>query len=149
MQYTATTYAAQRKGTRVRADIPLRLTSLDPALVFQENCRTVIVNPQGCGARVSRPLTVGLHVRLDELPCGIAVNGKVVNCVGLGVDAWLVGIALLEKPGNYWCLQPAPADWGSAATPICPQATVAPRAARQEWPYAVFSSKGEAHPGRK
>jgi hypothetical protein len=85
---------------------------------------------------------------LDELPGATSAPACVANCVPLGTGAnyWLVGIAL-ERPGNIWCIQPAPADWGSGPTPTA--ASVAPPKKENEWPYSVFSTKGEAHPGRK
>src|SRR5215469_17082191 len=51
-----------RRGTRVRAQILLRITSLDPATKFSESCHTVVVNPSGCGIRFSHPLEPGTHV---------------------------------------------------------------------------------------
>jgi hypothetical protein len=57
-----------------------------------------------------------------------------------------VGLAL-EQPGNIWCIQPAPANWESAPTAVA--AAVPLPKKENEWPYSVFSSKGEAHPGRK
>ncbi|HXZ42995.1 MAG TPA: hypothetical protein VEG68_19820 [Terriglobales bacterium] len=136
-----------RRSTRIRAQIPVRVTSLDPALEFTEHCHTLVVNPEGCGVRISRPLDPGLPVLLDELPGGGAAHALVASCVPFGSEGkyWLVGIAL-EQLGNIWCIQPAPPDWQesepSAATVPLPKKT-------EEWPYSFFSDKGEAHPGRK
>jgi len=138
---------AARRSTRIRAQIPFRLASLDPAVPFGEQCHTLVVNTEGCGVRLARPLEPGLPVLLDELPGNVSVRALVANCVPLGTGSnfWLVGLAL-EEPGNIWCIHPAPADWGGAPTPA---AVVAPPKKENEWPYSVFSSKGEAHPGRK
>ena len=97
--------------------------------------------------RLTQPLEPGLSVLLDELPGGTSAPARVANCVPLGAEGkyWLVGIAL-EEPGNIWCIHPAPANWGIAASPVV---AVAPPKKENEWPYSVFSSKGEAHPGRK
>ncbi len=140
-------YEAARRSTRIRAQIPFRLTSQDPAIPFSEHCHTLVVNTEGCGVRLSRPLDAGLSVLLDELPGGTSAPARVANCVPLGTGGnfWLVGIAL-EQPGNIWCIQPAPADWGES-NPIA--AAVPLPKKENEWPYSVFSSKGEAHPGRK
>ncbi|HXM61352.1 MAG TPA: hypothetical protein VN950_10885 [Terriglobales bacterium] len=141
-------HEAERRSTRIRAQIPFRLASLDPEIPFSEQCHTLVVNTEGCGVRLSRPLEAGLSVLLDELPGGTSAPARVANCVPLGTGSnyWLVGIAL-EQPGNIWCIQPAPADWGIEAKPVV--AAVARPKKENEWPYSVFSSKGEAHPGRK
>ncbi len=141
-------YEAARRSTRIRAQIPFRLASLDPAIPFSDHCHTLVVNTEGCGVRLGRPLEPGLPVLLDELPGGISAPAVVANCVPLGTGGnyWLVGLAL-EQPANIWCIHPAPADWG--IEPVAVAAAVAPPKKENEWPYSVFSSKGEAHPGRK
>lgn len=156
MQFTATTYEVQRRGTRIRAQIPLLLTGLDAANIFSERCHTLVVNPHGCGLRLSRPLGAGTLVRLDELPCGYPAGACVVSCVALGTDWWLVGLAL-DTPANVWCIQPAPADWSNevaaasadSSIAVCPAEKKPAKEKENEWPYAIFSSKGEAHPGRR
>jgi len=141
-------YEADRRSTRIRAQIPFRLTSLDAAVPFTEHCHTLVINTEGCGVRLSRPLEAGLAMLLDELPGGASAPARVANCVPLGTGGkyWLVGLAL-EEPGNIWCIQPAPADWESAPKPTA--AAVPLPKKENEWPYSVFSAKGEAHPGRK
>jgi|SRR5581483_2156452 len=102
----------RRRGTRVRAQIPVRITSLDPATSFSENCYTMMVNPQGCGIRCSRPLATGLQIRVDALPGRKTALARVANTrpLAAGSKFWIVGIAL-DSPGNLWCITPAPADW--------------------------------------
>jgi len=125
---------------------------MDPAVTFSEQCYTLIVNTEGCGVRLTQPLEPGLPVLLDELPGGTKAAARVANCVPLGTDGkyWLVGIAL-ETPGNIWCIRPAPANWerASMARAAAAAPKVAPPKKAGQWPYSVFSSKGEAHPGRK
>jgi hypothetical protein len=147
MSSAVKSYEAERRSTRIRAQIPFRLASLDPAIPFSEQCHTLVVNTEGCGVRLTQPLEPGLSVLLDELPGGTSAPARVANCVPLGTEGkyWLVGIAL-EEPANIWCIQPAPADWGIAASLVV---AVAPPKKENEWPYSVFSTKGEAHPGRK
>ena len=145
-------FEAVRRSTRVRAQIPFRLVSMDPAVSFSEQCYTLIVNTEGCGVRLTQPLEPGLPVLLDELPGGTKAAAHVANCVPLGTEGkyWLVGIAL-EEPGNIWCMRPAPVNWERASNTraVAATPTIAPPKKRGEWPYSVFSSKGEAHPGRK
>jgi len=136
-----------RRSTRVRAQIPLRISSLDPAVELSEACHTLVINTEGCGVRLSRAVEPGLAVLIDELPGGTSARARVANCVPLGSEGkfWLVGIAL-EEPGNVWCIHPAPADWD---VPVEVYTAVPLPKKKDEWPYSLFSTKGEAHPGRK
>jgi len=103
---------AVRAGTRIRCEIPITLTSVDPAHLFSEPCLIILVNPQGCAARFRRPLEIGAAVQLDGLPAGTSVTARVVNCIRIGEyeKLWLVGLAL-NKPGNVWGVQAPPEDW--------------------------------------
>ena len=149
MSSSAKSFEAARRSTRIRAQIPFRLSSMDPAIPFSEQCHTLVVNTEGCGVRLNRPLEPGLSVLLDELPTGTSAPARVANCVPLGTEGkyWLVGLAL-EQPGNIWRIHPAPANWGEPKSNSI-AASVPPPKKENEWPYSVFSSKGEAHPGRK
>lgn len=148
-------YQAQRRSTRIRAQIPLRVTSLDPEIEFSEHCHTLVVNTQGCGVRLSQAVEPGLPVTLDELPTGKSVMARVANCVPIGNEGkyWVVGLALEEETGNIWGIQPAPADWGnnpSVAAAAAAVAVTGPDQSKQAgWPYSMFSNRGEAHPGKK
>jgi hypothetical protein len=148
MESTAKSYEAERHSTRIRAQLPLRVTSLDPAVQFSEQCQTLVVNTQGCGVRLSRPLSPGLAVRLEELAGGQSATALVANCVRLGAKFWMVGLAL-DEPGNIWGIRPAPADWGEAGKPVATALPGPLTSKKNEWPYTQFSSRGEFHPGRK
>jgi hypothetical protein len=149
MDSTEKTTDSGRRSTRIRAQIPLRVTGLDATNPFSEVGHTLVVNTQGCGVRLSRPLKPGTEVFLDELPTGKRATARVANCVPLGVGSkcWVVGIAL-DEPGNIWGIHPAPEDWGSepAAVPAAAERT---SAKSDEWPYRQFSNRGEFHPGRR
>ncbi|MGH9502441.1 MAG: hypothetical protein ACRD20_06290 [Terriglobales bacterium] len=152
MDSTETSNGAGKRSTRIRAQIPLRVTSLDPEAPFSESGHTLVLNPQGCGVRLSRALEAGLAVSLDELPTRMRVTARIANCVPLGAGGqwWMVGIAL-DEPGNVWGVHPAPADWGSDAA-LATAAGASPAASpakRGEWPFQQFSSRGEFHPGKR
>jgi hypothetical protein len=104
MESTAKSRDTPTRRTRVRAQIPLRVTSLDPATELSESCHTLVVNPHGCGVRLPCPLEPGMPVRLDDLPGGNEATARVANCVPLGTENkyWLVGLAL-DHSGNVWC----------------------------------------------
>src|SRR5580704_11758322 len=141
MDSTEKSIDAGRRSTRIRAQIPLRVTSLDPATPFSESGHTLVLNTQGCGVRPSRALEPGLAVSLDELPSGKSVPARIANCVPLGTGGqwWMVGIAL-DEPGNVWGVHHAPADWGSensiAAAAVSSTATSASKTG--EWPFRQF-----------
>jgi len=83
---------------------------------------------------------------LEELPGGNQAAAVVANCVPLGKDGkyWLLGI-VLEEPGNVWCIYPVPADWGDQPVLVSP--VPLPKKAN-EWPYSMFSARGETHPSK-
>jgi len=102
----------RRRGTRVRAQIPLRITSLDPATKFSETCHTVVVNPSGCGIRFRHALEPGMQVRVDDLPGGISATAHVASTAPFQSSGkyFLIGISL-DQPANWWCMAPIPQDW--------------------------------------
>lgn len=102
-----------RRGTRIDCQIPLTLKNLDLADPFSEPCSTMLVNPQGCAARVGRPLAIGTAVELVGLPGGAKVTARVVNCIEVknyGNSWWLLGLSL-DKAGNVWGVKSPPEDW--------------------------------------
>lgn len=104
--------ASLRRGTRVPCEIPVTLTVPYLSQPFSGECLVILVNPQGCAARFSRPLEIGAPVRLDGLPAGRDVMARVVNCISMGQyeKLWLLGLAL-DQPGNIWGIQSPPDDW--------------------------------------
>jgi hypothetical protein len=150
MDSTEKSTESGRRSTRIRAQIPLRVTCLDAANPFSEAGHTLVINTQGCGVRLTHPLKPGTEVFLDELPTGKRATARVANCVplGAGSQCWVVGIAL-DEPGNIWGIHPAPADWGSEPAPAVTAATEGTPAKSSEWPYRQFSNRGEFHPGRR
>jgi hypothetical protein len=133
--------------TRIRAQIPIRVRGLDSKSEFAEDCHTIVVNPQGCGVRLRRPLETGCRVVVEDLPDGNHAIARVANCIPLGTDGkyWLLALAL-EEPGNVWCIHPAPKDWGEQRDFTT---SIASPAGTDEWPYAMFSAEGEVHPSKR
>ncbi len=104
--------ASLRRGTRIPCEIPVTLTALDPSQPFSGECLVILVNPQGCAARVVRPLEIGAAVRLEGLPASTGITARVVNCISMGQyeKLWLLGLAL-DEPSNVWGVQSPPHDW--------------------------------------
>src|ERR1700751_6090582 len=101
---TAPTHSeSPRRMTRVRVEMPLRLATIAPAVLFAEDTHTLVVNLQGCGVKLSRALDPGTRVLLDGLPGGAQATARVANCLPLGTDGkgYLLGLAL-DTPGNVW-----------------------------------------------
>lgn len=101
-----------RRGTRIPCELRLTLVTLDSAHSLFEPCLVVLVNPQGCGVRFTRPLNIGMRVRLEGLPTQRSVTARVMNCISLGEyeKFWLLGLAL-DEPGNVWGIDKPPDDW--------------------------------------
>jgi len=127
-----------RRPTRIRTQIPIRVRSLETVPGFSEDCHTLVVNLNGCGVRLRRPLEPGCRVILENLPGGNQAPAAVANCIPLGKDGkyWLLGIAL-DEPGNVWCIYPVPADWGDLPMLASP---VPLRTSGSHWPYSAASS---------
>jgi hypothetical protein len=135
--------------TRVRVEMPLRLATIAPAVLFAEDTHTLVVNLQGCGVKLSRALDPGTRVLLDGLPGDVQVTARVANCLPLGNDGkwYLLGLAL-DEPGNIWGITEPPDDWAQAPEPA-PLASAEDPIKKKNWPYSLFSQRGEAHPGRR
>ncbi|MGH9523656.1 MAG: hypothetical protein ACRD3E_14100, partial [Terriglobales bacterium] len=98
----------------MRAEIPVRVRSTDPAHPFDILTRTLIVNAQGCGLHVPNDLPIGVPVELaieDRV-----VFGHILNSTAVDADkgAWVAGVQL-DKPGNVWGLPNPPADWAEVS----------------------------------
>lgn len=120
MAAPSSNFEAMRRSTRVRADIPVRLRSLDPQKPFDILTRTLIVNAQGCGLHSPSDLAVGTPVEIaveDRVIRGRILNSTPVDPQG---SSWVTGIEL-ETPGNVWGLPNAPADWPKFIAAVRPQ----------------------------
>ncbi|HKN71454.1 MAG TPA: PilZ domain-containing protein [Terriglobales bacterium] len=103
---------AIRRSTRLPLEVPVLVTSLDPARQFSEPCNTTLVNAHGCGVIAPREFEKGTQVRLEIVPAKRHTTARVAEVVPLGGDpeTWLVGLEL-DVPGNFWGIEYAPSDW--------------------------------------
>ncbi len=106
------TQHAIRRSTRLPLEVPVLVTSLDPAQPFSEPGNTTLVNAHGCGLIVPRALAPGIPVRLEIASAKRRTTAHVSEVVPLGGDpeTWLVGLEL-DTPGNFWGIDYAPSDW--------------------------------------
>ncbi|MFY9559923.1 MAG: hypothetical protein WAQ52_06800 [Terriglobales bacterium] len=133
---------AIRRSTRLPLEVPVLVTSLDPACEFSEECTTTLVNAHGCGLVVQRPLPRDLPVRLEIVPAKRQTTARVADVVSLGgtPETWLLGMEL-DTPGNFWGIDYSPSDWKieeapalAANTPDTPKAaSEAPAPAPRRW----------------
>lgn len=148
------TARAARRSTRLRVEIPVTVTSLDRMHAFAEKCVVLVVSAQGCGFRSSLALPIETPVLLGELPGGGSTSGRVATCRPLGGDAksFLLGVALYNH-GNVWGIANPPGDWECGPETPAAAASAANNApvvaGRNNWPYNMFSGRGEAHPKAK
>ncbi len=122
---------AIRRSTRLPLEVPILVTSLDPAFEFSEECITTLVNAHGCGLVVQRSFPPDLPVRLEIVPSKRQTTARVADVVPLGgtPETWLLGMEL-DAPGNFWGIDYAPSDWKIEDT-LAPPAT-GPEAPRAE-----------------
>jgi len=148
---------ALRRSTRLRVEIPVSVTSLDRMRPFAEQCTLLVVSAQGCGFRSPRAIQLETPVMFNDLPGGGSVTGRVANCLPLGNEGFLIGVALYN-PGNVWGIANPPEDWSVttkndpvAAKPKAAAAAATPPVAVQKksWPYNVFERGAEAPLRRK
>jgi len=110
---------AIRRSTRLPLEVPILVTSLDPAVEFSEECTTTLVNAHGCGLITQRGLPRDLAVRLEIIRSGRQTTARVADVVSLGgePETWLLGMEL-DTPGNFWGIEYAPSDWKIEEFPV-------------------------------
>ncbi|MBI3477947.1 MAG: hypothetical protein HY010_19610 [Acidobacteria bacterium] len=134
---------AIRRSTRLPLEIPILITSLDPARDFSEECKTTLVNAHGCGLITQHALPRDLPVRLEIVSAKRHVTARVADVVSLGgePETWLLGLEL-DTPGNFWGIEYAPSDWKieeapqpAASSPHVPEPAAAtqPAPAGRRW----------------
>jgi hypothetical protein len=140
-----------RRGTRLRVEIPMIVTSMDRCHPFSAECIAIVVSSQGCGFRTSQALPLETPVLLGDLPGGATATGRVASCLPLGADgkSFLIGVALYNC-GNVWGITNPPADWNHASAATAPGGGLQSETKNgNAWPYNLFSNQGESHTGRK
>ena len=102
-----------RRSTRLALQIPVILTSLDPACDFHKECKTVFVNAHGCGIIVPQLLNNKTPVTVELVSSGAKKNGLVVLAISLLENfSWFLGVEFVS-PGNLWGVENPPADWSA------------------------------------
>ncbi len=131
-----------RRSTRIRWEIPVRISTVDSA-AFSETCETVSVNAHGCGLISTTPLDRGTRVKLTGLPENGEASAHVADVVPLGEErSWLLGIQL-ERPANIWGVKDPPEDWKIAIADF--QVSPAGNGANQSAP-AAFAAAAATSP---
>jgi hypothetical protein len=118
--------ATARRSSRVPANVPILVTSLEPATHFSEVCETLVVSAHGCSMRSPMKLDAGVLVHFHSKE-GRETTAKVVYCQPLESDrlGWRLG-AKLDRPENFWGLKACPQDWERLPAPATPTADKIP-----------------------
>jgi len=116
----STASATARRSSRVPANVPILVTSLEPATHFSEVCETLVVSAHGCSMRSPMKLDAGVIVHFHSKE-GRETTAKVVYCQPLESDrlGWRLG-AKLDRPENFWGLKACPQDWERLPAPAAP-----------------------------
>jgi len=102
---------AARRSTRLSLEIPVVITSLDPACAFHKECKTVFVNAHGCAVIVRERIEDETLVMLTLVSTGASKKGRVVLTVPLLESvSWLLGVEF-DSPENFWEVENPPGDW--------------------------------------
>jgi len=112
--------APLRRSSRVPVNVPILVTSLEPATHFSEVCETLVVSAHGCSMRSPMKLDAGVLVHFHSKE-GRETTAKVVYCQPLESDrlGWRLG-ARLDRPENFWGLKSCPQDWQKLPAPAAP-----------------------------
>src|SRR5581483_10325536 len=144
-------YFPIRRSTRLPLEIPVRITSTDPKKKFAEDCTTVTVSAHGCGVISARQLASGTPVHLEIVADKQSTKARILEVVPLNDEktSWLLGMEL-ERPGNFWGIKYAPADWAEEEGEAPPAAAAAsiPQAPVDAAPEPVAAAKESSTPSR-
>lgn len=100
-----------RRSTRLALQIPVVITSLDPACDFHKECKTAFVNAHGCGVIVPQLLNNRTPVTVELVSKGAKKNGRVVLGIPLLENcSWFLGVEF-DSPANFWEVENPPEDW--------------------------------------
>lgn len=100
-----------RRSTRLSRQIPIVISSLDPAQNFSGKYETVVVNAHGCGVILPERLKNETPVTVELISNGRSKKARIVLAISLVEGAsWLLGLEF-ESPGNFWEIKNPPADW--------------------------------------
>lgn len=111
-------FRSLRRSERIPLAVPLFITSLDPDTKFSEHCETSSVSRHGCLLRSSKPLEVGVRVRLDIPHTDRTTSAHVVSTGATERGSQTLEIALeLDEAQNFWGIRFPPDDWRDQKVP--------------------------------
>jgi hypothetical protein len=101
-----------RRSTRLSRQIPIVITSLDPAHIFSGKYETTVVNAHGCGVILPERLEKETPVVVELISNGRSKKGRIVLTISVveGVS-WLLGLEFDTPSGIFWEIENPPADW--------------------------------------
>jgi hypothetical protein len=101
-----------RRSTRLSLQIPVVITSLDPARKSTGKYETLVVNAHGCGVIVREQLEKEMLMTIELVANGRIQKARVVVVRPLteGVS-WLLGLEFEHPACDFWGVENPPADW--------------------------------------
>jgi len=101
-----------RRSTRLSRQIPIVITSLDPAHSFSGKYETTVVNAHGCAVILPERLEKETPVAVELISNGRSKKARIVLAISLveGVS-WLLGLEFDSPSGIFWEIENPPADW--------------------------------------
>ena len=101
-----------RRSTRLSLQIPVVITSLDPARNFTGKYETLVVNAHGCGVIVREQLEKELLMTIELVANGRIKKARVVLVRPLAEGvSWLLGLEFEHPACDFWDVENPPADW--------------------------------------
>lgn len=101
-----------RPSTRLSRQIPVVITSLDPAHDFSGKYETVVVNAHGCGVILRERLEKATQVTVELISNGRSKKARIVFVISLVEgSSWLLGLEFDSPEGDFWEIENPPADW--------------------------------------
>jgi len=109
----------------MQINIPVLVTRVEGGH-FSEVCETLALNAHGCAICAPVRLEAGVPLHF-QLKSGRHTTAQVVECEPLASDRrqWRLGVSL-DRPGNFWGLNPCPEDWASLSEKTVPKELAVP-----------------------
>jgi hypothetical protein len=101
-----------RRSTRLARQIPIAITSLDPAQNSSGKYETAVFNAHGCGVILPERLKNETQVKVELIFNGRSKKARIALAIPLVEGAsWLLGLEFESPAGNFWVIEDPPADW--------------------------------------
>ena len=92
-----------RRSDRVSIAMPVQVSGTEiTGQDFMETTRTHLLSRHGAALVLSRELAPMQQITVRNLATGVETTAKIIGQMGGQVDAYIYGVALLDKTINFW-----------------------------------------------